>query len=52
MLYQSTDNNEIGSIVMSGFFLGLSGLMVNKAVASFDEVIEINVGLLLDFLEC
>ncbi|MFF2291289.1 saccharopine dehydrogenase NADP-binding domain-containing protein [Peribacillus butanolivorans] len=46
ILNQSAENNDTGTIVMSGFFPGLSGLMVKKAVSNFDEVIEINVGLL------
>lgn len=46
ILNQSAKNNDTSSIVMSGFFPGLSGLMVKKAVSNFDEVIEINVGLL------
>ncbi|MBM7717466.1 saccharopine dehydrogenase-like NADP-dependent oxidoreductase [Bacillus thermophilus] len=43
---QMAENNDTGSIVMSGFFPGLSGLMVKKAVSNFDEIIEVNVGLL------
>nr|WP_106782991.1 saccharopine dehydrogenase NADP-binding domain-containing protein [Lysinibacillus timonensis] len=39
-------NNQVGSVVMSGFFPGLSGLMVKRAMADFNEVNEINVGLL------
>ncbi|MGG0237475.1 hypothetical protein [Bacillus rhizoplanae] len=31
---------------MSGFFPGLSGLMVNKAVSNFQEVTDVNIGLL------
>lgn len=46
ILNQSAKNNDTGSIVMSGFFPGLSGLMVKKAISNFDEVKEINVGLL------
>ncbi|TQR14849.1 saccharopine dehydrogenase NADP-binding domain-containing protein [Psychrobacillus vulpis] len=45
-LNQSAENNDVGSVVMSGFFPGLSGLMVKKAVSDFKEVTEINVGLL------
>ncbi|MGE7920828.1 saccharopine dehydrogenase NADP-binding domain-containing protein [Viridibacillus sp. NPDC093762] len=45
-LNQSAEMNNVGSIVMSGFFPGLSGLMVQKAVSNFEEVTEINVGLL------
>ncbi|PEX82832.1 saccharopine dehydrogenase NADP-binding domain-containing protein [Bacillus cereus] len=43
---QSAENNDVGSIVMSGYFPGLSSLMVKKAVSNFKEVTEINVGLL------
>ncbi|MBB4825606.1 saccharopine dehydrogenase-like NADP-dependent oxidoreductase [Sporosarcina luteola] len=39
-------NNETVSIVMSGFFPGLSGLLVKKAIRNFEEVEEVNVGLL------
>jgi len=45
-LYQVTEKNEVGSIVMSGFFPGLSGLMVKEAVSNFQEVTEVNIGLL------
>ena len=45
-LHKDADKNDVGSIVMSGFFPGLSGLMVNKAVSSFQEVTEVNIGLL------
>lgn len=45
-LNEDAQNNDIGSVVMSGFFPGLSGLMVKKAISNFSEVIEINVGLL------
>ncbi len=42
----SAKKNNVGSVVMSGFFPGLSGLMVKEAVSSFQEVTEVNVGLL------
>ncbi|WP_397538587.1 saccharopine dehydrogenase family protein [Rummeliibacillus pycnus] len=45
-LYQETEKDEICSIVMSGFFPGLSGIMVKKAVSNFQEVTEVNIGLL------
>lgn len=45
-LHYDAVNNEIGSIVMSGFFPGLSGLIVKKAVSPFSEITEVNVGLL------
>jgi len=46
VLHQKALRNEVGSIVMSGFFPGLSALMVNKAVSNFHEITEVNVGLL------
>ncbi|MGE7695740.1 saccharopine dehydrogenase NADP-binding domain-containing protein [Lysinibacillus sp. NPDC094177] len=45
-LNEDAENNDVGSVVMSGFFPGLSGLMVKKAISNFSEVTEINVGLL------
>lgn len=45
-LNQMAQENEVASIVMSGYFPGLSGLMVKKAISSFEEVKEVNVGLL------
>ncbi|MFJ8260715.1 saccharopine dehydrogenase family protein [Rummeliibacillus sp. NPDC094406] len=45
-LYQDSEKNKAGSIVMSGFFPGLSGIMVKKAVSNFQEVTEVNIGLL------
>ncbi|MGZ9585301.1 saccharopine dehydrogenase NADP-binding domain-containing protein [Paenibacillus marinisediminis] len=45
-LNQNAENNEAGSVVMSGYFPGLSGLMVKKAISNFQEVTEVNVGLL------
>lgn len=45
-LNHSAEDNNIGSVVMSGFFPGLSGLMVKKAISDFQEVKEINVALL------
>lgn len=43
---QEAIKNKVGTIVMSGFFPGLSGLMVKKAASKFDNVTEVNVGLL------
>jgi saccharopine dehydrogenase-like NADP-dependent oxidoreductase len=45
-LNQSAEKQDIGSVVMSGFFPGLSGLMINKAILDFQEVTEVNVALL------
>lgn len=45
-LNQSAEKNNIGSIIMAGFFPGLSGLMIKEAISNFQEVTEINVGLL------
>ncbi|MEI2393147.1 saccharopine dehydrogenase NADP-binding domain-containing protein [Priestia megaterium] len=45
-LNQEAIENKVGTIVMSGFFPGLSGLMVKKAVSKFENVTEVNVGLL------
>ncbi|WP_338749244.1 saccharopine dehydrogenase NADP-binding domain-containing protein [Bacillus sp. FJAT-52991] len=45
-LDQEARENNVGLIVMSGFFPGLSGLLVKKAIANFNEVSEVNVGLL------
>ncbi|MEK4145919.1 saccharopine dehydrogenase NADP-binding domain-containing protein [Robertmurraya sp. FSL W8-0741] len=45
-LNQSAENNKIGSVIMSGFFPGLSGLMIKEAISDFQEITEINVGLL------
>lgn len=45
-LNQQAEENKVASIVMAGFFPGLSGLMVKKAVSTFEEITEINVGLL------
>lgn len=46
LLHQDAEKNNVGSIVMSGFFPGLSGLMVNKAVSNFQEVTDVNIYLL------
>ncbi|WP_428910008.1 saccharopine dehydrogenase NADP-binding domain-containing protein [Niallia sp. Krafla_26] len=46
VLNQSAEKNEVGSVIMSGFFPGLSGLMIKKAISDFQEVKEINVALL------
>ena len=46
LLHQNTEKQGVGSIVMSGFLPGLSGLMVHKAVSNFQEVTEVNIGLL------
>ncbi|PEA54490.1 hypothetical protein CON64_12980 [Bacillus pseudomycoides] len=35
LLHQDAERNDASSIVMSGFFPGLSGLMVNKAVSDY-----------------
>ncbi|GAA0328552.1 hypothetical protein GCM10008931_20380 [Oceanobacillus oncorhynchi subsp. oncorhynchi] len=45
-LNQKAEKNEIGSVIMSGFFPGLSGLMVKETISYFQEVREVNVGLL------
>ncbi|OIJ20719.1 hypothetical protein BKP45_07925 [Anaerobacillus alkalidiazotrophicus] len=45
-LNQIAEKNDVGSIIMSGFFPGLSGLMIKKAISKFQEVKEINVALL------
>ncbi|MFJ7949987.1 saccharopine dehydrogenase NADP-binding domain-containing protein [Lysinibacillus sp. NPDC096418] len=46
LLQQEAELNEVGSIVMSGFFPGVSGLMVHKAIIGFQQVDEVNIGLL------
>lgn len=45
-LNHRAEKNDTGSIIMSGFFPGLSGLMVKEAISNFQEVTEINVALL------
>ncbi|MGA3677903.1 saccharopine dehydrogenase family protein [Lysinibacillus agricola] len=45
-LNEDAENHDVGLVVMSGFFPGLSGLMVKKAISNFSEVTEIDVGLL------
>ncbi|OEH93637.1 saccharopine dehydrogenase NADP-binding domain-containing protein [Bacillus solimangrovi] len=45
-LEQNELKNGVCSIVMSGFFPGLSGLMIKKVATDFDDITEINVGLL------
>ncbi|PAK55040.1 saccharopine dehydrogenase NADP-binding domain-containing protein [Paenibacillus sp. 7541] len=45
-LHHSAVDHKVGSVVMSGFFPGLSGLMIQKAISDFQEVQEINVALL------
>ena len=45
-LNEDAQNNDIGSVIMSGFFPGLSGLMVKKATSNFSEVKKVNVGVL------
>lgn len=45
-LSDAAQNNEVGSVVMSGFIPGLSGLMVQKAVSDFTEITEVNIGFL------
>ncbi|GAE32531.1 saccharopine dehydrogenase NADP-binding domain-containing protein [Alkalihalobacillus hemicellulosilyticus] len=37
---------EVSSVIMSGFYPGLSALLVKKAVEHFDEVINVDVALL------
>ncbi|MFJ7735304.1 saccharopine dehydrogenase NADP-binding domain-containing protein [Lysinibacillus sp. NPDC097287] len=46
LLQQDAEENKVGSIVMSGFFPGLSGLMVHKAITGFQQIDEVNIGLL------
>ncbi|MEG0259063.1 MAG: saccharopine dehydrogenase NADP-binding domain-containing protein [Lysinibacillus sp.] len=46
LLRQDAEKNEVGSIVMSGFFPGLSGVMVHKAVSDFQQIDEVNIALL------
>lgn len=45
-LNERAENNHTASVIMSGFFPGLSGLMVKAAVSNFQDVTEVNVGLL------
>ncbi|WP_280771681.1 saccharopine dehydrogenase NADP-binding domain-containing protein [Salipaludibacillus daqingensis] len=45
-LNKMAEKNDVGSVIISGFFPGLSGLMIKKAVSNFQEVKEINVALL------
>jgi saccharopine dehydrogenase-like NADP-dependent oxidoreductase len=45
-LNQIAEKNDVGSVIMSGFFPGLSGLMIKRAISNFQEVKEINVALL------
>jgi len=45
-LHQIAKENNAGSVIMSGFFPGLSGLMIKKAISNFQEVKEINIALL------
>ncbi|MDR4316254.1 saccharopine dehydrogenase [Niallia circulans] len=45
-LNQRAEKNNTASVVMSGFFPGLSGLITQKAIAEFQEITEINVALL------
>ncbi|KAB2331669.1 saccharopine dehydrogenase NADP-binding domain-containing protein [Bacillus mesophilum] len=45
-LDQGAIRNNIGSVIMSGFFPGLSGLMIKKAIMDFQEVTEVNMALL------
>jgi saccharopine dehydrogenase-like NADP-dependent oxidoreductase len=44
-LNETAENNDIGSVVMSGFFPGLSGLIIKKAILDFQDVTEVNVAL-------
>lgn len=46
MLDQDAKDCGAGSVMMSGFFPGLSGLMVKEAISNFSEIEEVNVGLL------
>lgn len=46
LLHHDAENQEAGSIVMSGFFPGLSGFMVKQAISGFQEITEVNIGLL------
>ncbi|MCZ0702908.1 saccharopine dehydrogenase-like NADP-dependent oxidoreductase [Natronobacillus azotifigens] len=45
-LNQFAMQKDVGSVIMSGFFPGLSGLMIKKAISNFQDVKEINVALL------
>ena len=45
-LHPDAVKNDVASVVMSGFFPGLSGLMVKKAVSQFQKIDEVNIGLL------
>ncbi|WP_158634048.1 saccharopine dehydrogenase NADP-binding domain-containing protein [Radiobacillus deserti] len=36
-LNQSAEKNNIGSVIMSGFFPGLSGLMIKNAISNFKK---------------
>ncbi|WP_404458610.1 SDR family NAD(P)-dependent oxidoreductase [Oceanobacillus kapialis] len=45
-LNDMANENNVGSIVMSGFFPGLSGLVVKEAISPFLEVTEIDIALL------
>ncbi|GAA0356063.1 saccharopine dehydrogenase NADP-binding domain-containing protein [Bacillus horti] len=45
-LDQAAKKQGVGSIVMSGFIPGLSGVMVKEAISSFTEIKEVHVGLL------
>ncbi|WP_421664014.1 saccharopine dehydrogenase NADP-binding domain-containing protein [Lysinibacillus telephonicus] len=45
-LNKCAEKNDIGSIIMSGFFPGLSGLMIKRAISNFQEVKKINIALL------
>ncbi len=45
-LHPIAEKNNVGSVIMSGFFPGLSALLIKKAITNFQEVNEINVALL------
>ncbi|MFS0751634.1 saccharopine dehydrogenase NADP-binding domain-containing protein [Oceanobacillus sp. 1P07AA] len=46
MLNSKCENNQVASIVMSGFLPGLSGLMIKEGIRGFQEVEEVNLGFL------
>ena len=46
VLHQEAEENEVASVVMAGFFPGLSGLMIHKAISGFQQIDEVNIALL------
>lgn len=46
LLDRMCKNNQVASIVMSGFLPGLSGLMIKEGIRDFQKVEEVNIGLL------